>query len=433
MEEGTLTRWLKHEGDAVNVDDVLAEVETDKATMEWHSFDAGTLLKILVTEGTVLAPDDPVAIIGKAGESIDELLKSTGGAPASSADPKKDEAPAQAAKESKTEADRRSDVPDAKRGEDAQSSDEPSSRDPERAQETPSDPTRRAASPSVRRLARERGIALDGIEGTGPAGRIIQRDLDKALESGAHGANGAQPQTTDVPTEHRRPSPKTVPLAGTRRTIARRLTEAKQTIPHYYLSLDVDAQQLRQGLRELNSDAKEGEPKISVNDVILRACAQTLRLVPEVNVSLKSETILFHQVVDIAVAIAVEDGLTVPVIRDVDTKGLRAIGREVRHLATLAREKRLSPEHLAGGTFCVSNLGMYGIHSFAAIINPPQAAILAVGTIREEPVLTQGKVRAGAKMQLTLSCDHRLIDGAVGARWLRTLGDLIESPLRMLL
>jgi pyruvate dehydrogenase E2 component (dihydrolipoamide acetyltransferase) len=470
MEEGTLSRWLKHEGDAVNVDDVLAEVETDKATMEWHSFDSGTLLKILAEEGTLLAPDDPVAILGAPGENIDELLldrvpRSPAGAEAAAPpshpspsnepngdreakehlptrdgkpDQERDEsstAPPKSQGESNAERKESSTAPPESQGKSNAERDESSTTPPEsqgKSGENATD-TRLAASPSVRRLAREHGLDLGDIQGSGPSGRIVQRDLADVIES-----RSKAPPTSETPPhapalEPQRPSPKTIPMNGSRRTIARRLTEAKQTIPHYYVSVDIDASPLRQGLRDLNATQAEGEPRVSVNDVILRACAQTLRLVPEVNVSLKSETILYHQVVDIAVAIALEDGLTVPVVRDADAKGVLAIGREVRNLVKLAHEKKLKPEHLAGGTFCVSNLGMYDIHSFAAIINPPQAAILAVGAIREEPVIVDGQVRPGAKLHLTLSCDHRLIDGAVGARWLRTLGDLLETPLRMLL
>ncbi|MGC4066782.1 MAG: dihydrolipoamide acetyltransferase family protein [Polyangiaceae bacterium] len=476
MEEGTLSRWLKHEGEQVNVDDVLAEVETDKATMEWHSFDSGILLKLLVPEGTLLSPDDPVAILGTPGEDIDALLRkrtsekeaaperdaphpdSSPSGPESgsaeergNADPRAEKRDATQAKAPETERDatqanatedraasrnaKRDATPskateDRAASRDAKRDDTPSKATDE---DTGANVTRLVASPSVRRLAREHGLDLGQIRGSGPSGRIIQRDLTDALESRTRRPTSSQPPPSENLSEPQRPSPRAIPLSGSRRTIARRLTESKQTIPHYYVSIDVDASPLRKGLHELNASQTEGAPRVSVNDVILRACAQTLRIVPEVNVSLKAEMLLYHQVVDIAVAIAVDDGLMAPVVRDADAKGVLAIGREVRNLVNLAREKKLKPEHMAGGTFCVSNLGMYDIHSFSAIINPPQAAILAVGAIRDEPVVVDGQVRPGAKMHLTLSCDHRLIDGAVGARWLRTLGDLLETPLRMLL
>lgn len=430
MEEATLVRWAKQEGDDIAVDDLIAEIETDKATMEWRAFDAGVLLKILAPEGASLKPDEPVAIIGQRGDDIQQLLQgvgAAGSAPTPAQSGANQDPPEQTERAPSAPAPR-----DAKPDAGAQPAASETEVDDD-AKSAPSEKAERvAASPSVRRIARERSLDLSAIKGSGPNGRIIQRDLDD--KTSAHTAEGHADQSKlRTAASSERPAAKIIPLSATRRTIARRLTEAKQAIPHYYLNIEIDAEPLVAARHELNRALEKAEEKVSLNDLLIRGCAHVLRHFPSVNVSFKGDAIWHHQVVDIAIAVAIEEGLVTPVIRDTDSKGVRAIAHEVRALAQQAREKKLSPEQMNGGTFCISNLGMYGIDSFAAVINPPQAAILAVGAVREVPVMKQGAVVPGHRMQLTLSCDHRAIDGAVGAEWLGTLRTALENPLRLLL
>jgi len=401
MEEGVLVRWTKKEGDAVEVDELLAEVETDKATMEFRSFDRGVLLKILVSEGDTLAPDAPVAIMGDAGEDISDLL-------AQLAAPSVSPTSAQPAS-----ADRQTAV--------ALPSPEPIAA-PAASSAPAEAPTGRIlSSPLVRRLAREQGVELTALRGTGPRGRIIKRDLEQ------------RPAATPSVARAGRMPARVERASATRRTIARRLTESTQSIPHYYLTIDVDAAPLVDARRQINAElADEGE-KISLNDLIVKACAVALRRVPEVNVSWVDGDIHAHQVVDISVAVAIPDGLVTPVVRDADKLGVLELSQQVRELAGRARDKRLSLEEMTNGTFSISSLGMFGIESFTAVINPPEGAILAVGTLREEPVVQGCAVVPGKRMRMTLSCDHRVIDGAVGARFCAALKRLLESPTNMLI
>jgi pyruvate dehydrogenase E2 component (dihydrolipoamide acetyltransferase) len=411
MEEGTLVSWTKKEGEEVEVDDLLAEVETDKATMEFRSFDRGVLLKILVPEGETLEPDVPVAIIGKAGEDIEELLAQvSAGSAAGSGDEdvvdasadEADRAPTPTSAESAPEETIAEDSPDA---------------DARRTTD------RVLSSPLVRRLARERSIDLRDVQGSGPHGRIVKRDIESY--SGA-------PRSAVAPTADRRP-PNVVKASSMRRTIARRLTESTQTIPHYYLTIDVDIGPLSDARKAMNAQLEADGRKVSLNDLIIKATAMTLRRVPDVNASWMDKEIHYHQVVDISVAVAVDDGLMTPVVRDADKKGVAQIAEEVRDLAARARERELAPEEMTNGTFSISNLGMFGIEEFTAVINPPEAAILAVGTIRNEPIVEDGELGFGRRMRFTMSCDHRIIDGATGAKFLAALKQTLESPLTMLL
>ena len=404
MEEGTLVEWIKKEGDLVEVDDLLAEVETDKATMEFRSFDKGVLLKILVQPGETLAPDTPVAILGEKGEDISALLAEVAAGASKSAPPEPKATPSVSA------------TPAASSG--VASSGAVSSG---AVASAPRPDGRVLASPLVRRLAREHGVDLSQLAGSGPRGRIVKRDLEAFLAAGASAPSVA----------HGRPAPRVVKASPMRKTIARRLTESKQTVPHFYLTIDIDAGPMIAARRQMNG-ALEGE-KVSFNDLVLKACALALRKVPECNASWMGDAIHYHQVVDISVAVSVPDGLVTPVVRDADRKGVLAISREVRELAARARDKKLKPEEMSGGTFSLSNLGMYGIEEFAAVINPPEGALLAVGSIRDAVVVRDGEVAAGKRMKVTLSCDHRVVDGAVGARWLQELRRLLEAPMAMLL
>ena len=423
MEEGTLVSWAKKEGDAVEIDDLLAEVETDKATMEFRSFDKGVLLKLLAAEGDTLAPDAPVAIIGKEGEDISELVeqaKAGGGAKAP--------APAE-----KTEAKQDAKKDEASGEEPEEPAEEPApskgngQRTTEKRAAAKRGDGRVLASPLVRRIAREKDIDLADVEGSGPKGRIVKRDLE-----GVEGGKKAQPAA-----EARAAAPsreaRVEKVSQMRKTIARRLTESKRDIPHYYLTIDVDAEPLMAFRKDINAELERDGEKISVNDLLIKACAVALRRYPAVNASFRDTEIEYHGRVDISVAVAIPDGLITPVVRDADVKGVAEIAREVRELAERARAKKLKPEEFTNGTFSISNLGMYGIEHFTAVINPPEAAILAVGTIRDEPVVKGEKLVPGKRMRMTMSCDHRVVDGAVGAEFLALLKRLIEKPAGLLI
>ncbi|MEM9859970.1 MAG: pyruvate dehydrogenase complex dihydrolipoamide acetyltransferase [Myxococcota bacterium] len=398
MEEGVLLEWTKNEGDAVEIDDLLAEVETDKATMEFRSFDRGVLLKILVPAGESLAPDTPVAIIGDAGEDISELLAQVASAPAKP----------EAAAEASSPAAPASPAPAAAPAPASTAAVAPEATSGERV----------FASPLVRRLARERNIDLRTVSGSGPRGRVIKRDLEGVQVAPARSAGA-------------RPGPRVVKASPTRKTIARRLTESKQTVPHFYLTIDVNAAPLVEARRMMNSTL-DGD-KVSFNDLVIKASALALRAVPAANASWMGDAIHFHQVVDISVAVAIDEGLLTPVVRDADLKGVLAISHEVRDLAARARNKKLRPEEMQNGTFSISNLGMFGVQEFAAVINPPEGALLAVGALRDDVVVVDGQLTAGKRMKVTLSCDHRVVDGAVGAQWLQALQKYLEAPASMLL
>ena len=409
MDEGTLVSWQKKEGDAVDVDDLLAEVETDKATMEFRSFDKGVLLKILVPEGETLAPDTPVAIIGQSGEDISKLIaesaeKSPAAAPAAASTP----APSTNGQSASAPAE-------------SAPSTTPTSSAPDPV--TLAADGRVLASPVVRRIAREESVDLRQVSGTGPHGRIVKHDIESFLKNGASRPVGAA-VTRETRVEK---------VSQMRKTIARRLTESKRDVPHYYLTIDVEVSPLMAVRKTINAELEKSGEKISLNDMILKAAAVALRRSPEVNASFRGDTIHYHGRVDISVAVAIPDGLITPVIRNADTKGLAEIGREVRELAKRAREKKLQPEEFTDGTFSISNLGMFGIEEFTAVINPPEGAILAIGTVRDEPVIKNGQVVPGKRMRMTMSCDHRVIDGAVGAQFLALLKGFLESPATMLI
>jgi pyruvate dehydrogenase E2 component (dihydrolipoamide acetyltransferase) len=429
MEEGQISVWHKKKGDAVDVDELLAEVETDKATMEYRSFDKGTLLEILAPAGAVVRLGQPVAILGTPGEDVSALAAAHGSAPAAAAAP----APAPT---------RRGDVsadtpaPVAQRAPRPVAAPSPPAAAPSPPAAALEGPTGRVkASPYVRRLAHERGLSLAGVAGSGPNGRIVARDLE-----GLRAPATARPPAT-LPAAALAgaglEAPEVRPLSMMRKAIARRLTESKQTVPHFYLSIDVDADPLHRLREQINADLAgslpEGQtPKVSFNDLLVKACAIGLRRVPECNASFTPEAILVHRRVDISVAVAISEGLVTPVVRDADQKSVLEIAAEVRDLAARAKAKKLKPEEMTNGTFSISNLGMYGIDNFAAVINPPEGAILAVGQVRREPVVRGESVVPGRKLAMTLSCDHRVVDGAVGASFLKALRQLLEHPTQIL-
>jgi pyruvate dehydrogenase E2 component (dihydrolipoamide acetyltransferase) len=394
MEEGRLVEWKKNEGDAVRPGDVIAEVETDKAVMELVARAEGVLLKQLVPAGATVAVAKLVGVIGQPGEDISAL---TGAAPAAA--PKAAPALAPAA---------------------------PPPSAPAAAATAPLPPAppptpaggRTKASPLARKVAKERGLDLGSLAGSGPEGRIVLRDLDRAPAVGA-----AQPVTAAGG------SYQDVPLSQIRKTIARRLAQSIGPIPTFYLTTEVDMDRTWDAREELNRRGSGDAGKISFNDIILKATAAALKAHPACNAWWQDDRIRYWGEVHISVAVAVEDGLITPVVRHADRKSLREISAEVKDLAGRARERRLKPEEYTGGTFSVSNLGMFDIEHFTAIINPPEAGILAVGSIVEQAVIKDGAVVPGRRLRLTMSCDHRVIDGATGAAFLRTLKGMLENPL----
>jgi pyruvate dehydrogenase E2 component (dihydrolipoamide acetyltransferase) len=446
MEEGVLSAWHKKEGDAISVDDLLADVETDKATMEFRAFDKGTLLKLLVAAGATVKLGQPVAVLGNAGEDVSALIAQHAAPGAAPAPASPSPSPAAATQAAPT--------PPSPVASPVETVPPPAVR---RAPMTAtldrtayladpvapaSDDTRVLASPYVRQKARDLGVDLHGVHGSGPNGRVLVIDLEGAKSESTAMARVISPTTLPAPAgpQSRFSPPDAHPLSMMRKTIARRLTEAKQTVPHFYLTIDVDAGELTRLRETINaelaqeksSDASNAPTKVSLNDLLIKAVATALVRVPECNAQFSPEAILVHTRVDISVAVAVPDGLVTPVLRNADRMSVVAIAREVRELASRARAKKLKPEEMSEGTFSISNLGMFGVDAFSAVINPPEGAILAVGRVRDEPVVVDGAVVAGKRLALTLSCDHRVIDGAVGASFLAELRGLIEHPLRVL-
>jgi len=414
---GNLHQWLKKEGDTVAVGDALAEIETEKAIVEINAEHAGVLGRIVVPAGAASVPINTVIGVlladGDDASAIDRVLAEHGGAAAAVAAAAAPAAAASTAAPAATSA--------------AASSAAPAAAAPKASAATPASNTpvpggRLFASPLARRLAAQWHVDLLGVAGTGPHGRIVRRDVESARDRAPVAA---------VASSAGRPAARRVPHTGMRRAIARRLTESKQNVPHFYLSVDckMDA------LLALRAQANHGGAvKLSVNDFIVRAAALALREVPEVNVSWHEDAIEYHAGADISVAVATDGGLVTPIVRDADVKSLSAIAGEIVELAGRAKINRLKPEEFTGGSLTVSNLGMYGISQFAAIINPPQAAILAVGAAERRPVVAEnGDLVAATVMTVTLSADHRAVDGAVGARWLAAFRTLIENPVRILL
>lgn len=417
MEEGKLAKWLKAEGDTISSGDVLAEIETDKATMEVEAVDEGTLGKILIPGGTEnVAVNTPIAILLEEGEdasALDGYEAEGGAAPAEQKEPEKEE-----------------------------KSEEPApSKAPKSVKESSSKASKSGdrifASPLARRIAKDADLDIGAISGSGPHGRIIKADVEKVIETG--GAKAAAPEkAADAPAASAQavtPPPEgnyeEIPLTSMRKTIARRLSEAKQTIPHFYLTIECELDNLLAMRKELNG--RSDDYKISVNDFIIRASALALRKVPTANAIWGGDKILQSKDVDVSVAVAIEGGLITPVVRNADQKGLAAISNEMKELAEKAKAGKLMPEEYQGGCFSISNLGMFGIKEFSAVINPPQSAILAIGAGEMRPVVKDGALAMATMMSATLSCDHRVIDGALGAELLKHFKGYIEEPLTMML
>ncbi len=412
MTEGKLAKWLKKEGDSVASGDVLAEIETDKATMEVEAVDEGVLGKILIEAGSEgIAVNTPIAILLEEGEDASALSKAPEAKPAPAA-----AAPAASPEPTPATA-------------------------PDTSQLAISKGARIFASPLARRIAKDAGLDLGAITGSGPHGRIIKADVEAAI---AAGTGKAKPQEAPAPAKEVAPAKAApppsanyieVPNSTMRKVIAQRLAQSKREAPHFYLSVDWNIDALLKIREELNSRTPEGDAafKISVNDFVVRAVALAMRAFPDVNCSWTDEAIRYYQTVDVSVAVATPSGLITPVVRNADQKGLATISNEVRLLAKRARDGKLMPEEYQGGGFTISNLGMYGITNFAAVINPPQSCLLAVGAAEKRPIVKDNALAIATMMSCTLSIDHRTVDGAKGAEFLQVLKQLVEDPLRMML
>jgi len=422
MTEGRIARWLKKEGDELSSGDVMAEIETDKATMELEVVDEGVLHKIVVPQGATVPVGTAIAVIAEEDEEVPaDYVPAGEAAPAAApaetkAEPAKAEAPAPAAAQPATPAPTAAPAPQ------------------------PSGNSRRIkASPLARRLAKQKGINLAAISGTGPKGRITKADVEKAAKRGISLGGGTEGFVAPAP----RPMP-TGPLpyhedefdrvenSMMRKAIARRLTESKQQVPHFYLTIDVAMDRLLDLRAQLN-EAADGAFKLSVNDFIIKAVAKSLKDVPAANASWTDCDTLMHKHAHVSVAVAIEGGLITPVIRFAEQKGIVDISNEVKELAARARKGELQPEEYSGGTFSISNLGMYGVKKFQAIVNPPEGAILAVGATEARPEVENGQVVIKQMMSVTLSCDHRVVDGAVGAEFLAALKKHLETPASVLI
>jgi pyruvate dehydrogenase E2 component (dihydrolipoamide acetyltransferase) len=406
MTEGVVVAWHKKVGDTVKVGDILAEVETDKATMELENYVKGTLLHIGVEQGHAVPVDALIAIVGKEGEDVAALLNAGAPALAASSASAPEQAPAQASATAQAPVEALA----------------------------PSDPQRIKASPLARKLAAEQGLDLRRIQGSGDNGRIVRRDLQGQVAAKAPAAAEAL-ATPDLSAWLNRPAGQgesftDQPLSQMRKTIARRLTESKNAAPHFYLTMEIDMDQAVEARQRLNQNAPV---KISINDLVIKAAAMALRQHPAVNSSWLGDRIRQNHHIHVGVAMALPEGLVVPVLRFADQKNLVQIATQTKEYAGKAKEKKLQPQDWEGNTFTISNLGMFGIEAFTAIINPPDACILAVGAVRECPVVRNGQLSVGQRMTVTLSCDHRVVDGATGAAFLQSLSLMLRDPVSMLL
>ena len=426
MEEGTLARWLKQEGDTVNPGDVIAEIETDKATMEVEAVDEGVLGRIVVAEGTEgVKVNATIAWLLEEGEDAGALPADGGESAAAAAEP------APAASEPEADAEPESSAPTP-----TPATESPVPEAPAAPAAAAGDGERIAASPLARRMAKQAGLDLAAIAGSGPRGRIVKADIENALAAGAPAAEApAAPAPAAAPARPAvaaaGPEDREIPHSNVRKVIARRLSEADRDIPQIYLSVDMEIDRLLAARKDIN-DALDGRARVSVNDMVIKAAALALRQVPAVNAQWTETATVLLGAVDISVAVAYEGGLITPIVFDADRKGLAQIANEMKDLAGRAREGKLKPEEYQGGGFTVSNLGMYGIGHFTSIINPPQAAILAVGAGERKPVVRDGEMAVATMMTCTLTCDHRAIDGALGAQWLQAFKGFVERPLSML-
>ena len=446
--EAAIQSWLVAVGDSVAVGQPLAEIETDKAVVEYAAETAGTVLELLIAEGDSVDVGAPIAVVGESGEGVAPSAPAPSVTDAAAPAPSDPESAAPVADAEPVFEE--SDADSATTVADDAAPIAPGTAVPPAAESA----GRRFVSPLVRRLAREHGIRLDGVAGSGPGGRVVRRDIEPLLAAGAAGAGApaattpepaaatASPTAPEAPATSALPAapapaaaapvglePELIPHSRMRRTIARRLTESKNEVPHYYLSADCRVDRLLELRRELNAP---GTVKVSVNDLVVKAVAGAFVDVPEANRTWSDEGMLQHRAIDIAIAVSLDDGLVTPVVRGVDALSVSALGRTIADLAERARAGGLRQHEIEGGSFAVSNLGMFGTQEFSAIINPPQAGILAVGAARQAPVVVDGALAVGTVMTVTLSADHRVLDGALAARWLAAFVARIEHPLTIL-
>ena len=431
MEEGTIAAWKKKEGDAVGNGDVICEVETDKATMDYESVQEGTLLKILVGEGEDAAVGMPIAIIGKQDEDVSSLVEeskkelSSGGGESGESGEKKEKAekpasPPTAKQEQSEQKAPEEEQPDGRRPEPA----------PARSEARDADGWVKA-SPLARELARRRGIDLGALSGSGPEGRVVKRDIESAAASPGRAFSRSSEAIPSVSAAAAAGEDRTVKVSKMRKAVAGRLAESKYSAPHFYLKIPVRGEALLEARSSINKRLPE---KVSVNAFLMKLAAEALKRHPRVNASWEGDTIREFGSVDIGLAVALEDGLITPVVRNCGNRGILEIDRDLQELIPRAQQGRLAPEEYSGATFSISNLGSFGIEEFTAIINPPGSAILAVGALNTVPVVNAaGALETGKVMKLTLSCDHRVVDGATGARFLDTLKNNFENPMSALL
>ena len=415
MEQGTLAKWLVSEGDTVSSGDMLCEIETDKATMEYEGIDDGVIAKILVPEGTEdVAVGEIIALLAEEGEDIAEVSVGTStGSARTETSPVQADIVSEIAKIEPVSAPQKAVRPELVEG-----------------QKVKNDGDRIKASPLARQYDEQKGLDLSLIAGSGPKGRIVKADVEAAKAGAQVSAPLASAAPVAVPTE----TPfEEIKLNNMRKTIARRLTESKQTVPHFYLTIDCELDKLLALRKEANADSEATGVKLSVNDFIIKAVALALKKVPDANASFAGDKIYKYHRADISVAVAIDGGLITPVVRGACEKGLASISAEVKELASRAKEGKLAPQEYTGGTFSISNLGMYGIKEFSAVINPPEGAILAVGAGEQRPVVKGGELSIATVMSVTLSCDHRVIDGAVGSEFLAAFKGYMQNPITMLL
>ena len=407
MAEGLLVRWVKQVGETINKGDVLAEIETDKATVEVESSASGVVLSHIVEQGSVVPVNAPIAVVGAAGEKVEAPAKVESGKSEVKADEKPAASPSGTVQTAPTPASVSQTVSSADNG-----------------------PVK--ASPLAKKIAREKNINLASIQGTGPNGRISRKDVEAALNSGqltvGSGQQRPQPSTTNYqPTVE----DKTIPTTKLRQAIGRRLVESKQTIPHFYVTHEYKMEAVMDMRKQINAYLPDNE-KVSVNDFIIKAAALTLRQFPNLNATLKGNEIIQFGHVNVSVAVTVPGGLMTVVVKDADVKSLRQISAEIKAMAGRARDGKVKPEDVDGSTFSTSNLGMYDVEEFIAIVNPPEAAILAIGSAKETPVVVNGEIKIGSRMKATISVDHRVSDGAEAAQFMQTLAEFLENPVRML-
>jgi pyruvate dehydrogenase E2 component (dihydrolipoamide acetyltransferase) len=400
MAEGLLVRWVKQVGETINKGDVLAEIETDKATVEVESSASGVVLQLIVDQGTMVPVNAPIAVVGQAGEKVEVKTEYSG---------------------SKTKAVQTSPTVDSV----------PQAISSAEAPSTVNGPSVKA-SPLAKKIARDQKVDLSNVKGTGPGGRIVRRDIEAALASGQPSVSSkqsAQPLTnyqSPIPVED-----KVVPTSKLRQAIGRRLVESKQTIPHFYVTHEYRMEALLDMRKQVNEYLGENE-KVSVNDFIIKAVALTLRQFPNLNATIRGNEVIQFGHVNVSVAVTVPGGLMTVVVRDADQKSLRQISAEIKSMAARAREGKVKPEDVDGSTFSTSNLGMYDVEEFIAIVNPPEAAILAIGSAKEVPAVESGQVKIGSRMKATISVDHRVSDGAEAAQFMQALAGFLETPVRML-